>query len=141
MEWVYVGRCASGDGEGRKKGWRERGREGRRPSQLYLTSILILFTLMYCQLSVPKAMASSATDTTAHIVAKDSVMAEQGMLWRGGRGTLKETAAPRVSTPLPHRVSQVTEGRGFLHPRTCPPGGGAMKGETQTSLIPSYNYI
>lgn len=45
-----------------------------------LTSMSMRSTLMYCQLSVPKAMANNATDTTAHIVAKDRVMAEQGIV-------------------------------------------------------------
>lgn len=46
------------------------------------TWILALLTSKYSQLSVEKAIAIKATATTAHIVAKDKVTAEQGIFVR-----------------------------------------------------------
>ena len=45
-----------------------------------LTCICARFTSMYCQLSVENAIASSATATTAVMVARDKVTAEHGMV-------------------------------------------------------------
>lgn len=121
----------------------KRGFLGPQKNPVELTSILRRFTLINCQLSVPKAIANSATDTTAHIVAKDNVIAEQGIVKQLHK--LEKSQHTKCTLP-PHTDShRELNSRYFVRTcHTCPLEGRAMKGAGHggaSDRFPCYSTI